>query len=719
MRHSKLTCLWFILSVANALFVNEDHNPPQSLNGSSFNIYYRSICSFRERWLSSAYFLALLKRISLPSGCRDNRLLIGDPAQETVINVLTLDNKFAKQITAQFGYGSSTSTPIYLFYYGSLCGARGQQTSTAPFGLKLPKRTRHTARFSKKHFLELRPSCTVCSDLNQNVEEAFDWYPIIMLSVILLYYLVVFSSTTLYLQSGILYYCLFGAFAVAHSSFVNCTGESACSFAAVSCNETEPCHIYCDGSNACKRSQLYCATNYFCQITCLQSDSCFNNIINCPQTANCSISAPSTNYDKRNLMYSIINCPYNGSCEVAINGEYQQLSAATINCPMGFGYDCVFKSRTSRMSANKLTINGGNGDLRITVIDRLNQAALNGATINCPLNSWNKCDINCTNIGCFAMEVNGKSSMLTINATRTAMFGYKEYGVLSKTIIHCPENDNGQKKCNINVHVNSESVRYDLTGVQIFATNAFYDLSLWCDSECFTNTSETYMICTEDVSPNTVCEMKSLTHNDNQALTEWGCVNTNCVCQPPTAKPTQYPTVRPSYAPTPSPTYKLYESPIIVYVERNGSCDYGYCQNPIDMNHTHTYCNVTADLDTSGPPCASLDYAFDCMRGIGGNHMLCSDKYDKHGAVRIGKGSFNFTNDIHLDDAQFVFQGANAMDTHLIHNAAAIDCEWRCKLAFNALSYTTKEVQHVIKSYDDAQIIFEDVIFYHSGYNDA
>eukprot|EP01083_Nonionella_stella_P276024 937659_1 len=103
MRHSKLTCLWFILSVANALFVNEDHNPPQSLNGSSFNIYYRSICSFRERWLSSAYFLALLKRISLPSGCRDNRLLIGDPAQETVINVLTLDNKFAKQITAQFG----------------------------------------------------------------------------------------------------------------------------------------------------------------------------------------------------------------------------------------------------------------------------------------------------------------------------------------------------------------------------------------------------------------------------------------------------------------------------------------------------------------------------------------------------------------------------------------------------------------------------------------
>ena len=146
---------------------------------------------------------------------------------------------------------------------------------------------------------------------------------------------------------------------------------------------------------------------------------------------------------------------------------------------------------------------------------------------------------------------------------------------------------------------------------------------------------------------------------------------------------------------------------------RTDGCDYGYCTSK-ETNNSCTNINQTT-------ACQSIDYAWDCFNGIGGNPDSngCKQQgFDGTGIFDIGEGVWDFPYNLSYYDEEVIIRGQGASLTTLKFAGSGsnwIECHWRnCSLVLKDLTITANQETMEHKQfhvYNGGTVYFRNVLF--------
>eukprot|EP01083_Nonionella_stella_P108535 315792_1 len=104
------------------------------------------------------------------------------------------------------------------------------------------------------------------------------------------------------------------------------------------------------------------------------------------------------------------------------------------------------------------------------------------------------------------------------------------------------------------------------------------------------------------------------------------------------------------------------------------------CENPLRSMKVRINVDCTGGPETAGSTCATMQYAWDCFHGIGGNpdvNGCASQGYDGNGVIDIGAGTFQWDSAIDTKHQQMELRGNGRGNTFLRHSVSTlIRCEW-------------------------------------------
>eukprot|EP01084_Bolivina_argentea_P269446 457952_1 len=189
----------------------------------------------------------------------------------------------------------------------------------------------------------------------------------------------------------------------------------------------------------------------------------------------------------------------------------------------------------------------------------------------------------------------------------------------------------------------------------------------------------------------------------------------------PTIQPSLSPTLAPTEAPSHSrPTAHPTFTNTVVYVRKNG-CDYGYC-NHSTTNETCIHSNANIYQST----CQTIEYAWNCFLGIGGDPNIngCKENgLNANGIFDIGIGQWYFPYQLHFDDNNVIIRGKESELTifnYVSYNSKWITCKWhKCWIGLHNLTIksnrtNTNDIQFYMAN--GGTLYVENVIFDGNNY---
>eukprot|EP01084_Bolivina_argentea_P042171 77792_1 len=395
---------------------------------------------------------------------------------------------------------------------------------------------------------------------------------------------------------------------------------------------------------------FYCFLYLFCMtssntIPCIGDSACQGDKFTCNEGEQCNLLCNGT-YSCRSVSF---HCATNAICDITSIGV-ASLKGANLYCPVG-DYPCLITNHGGSNSMNYVKIIGGGGDLIVYATEIIK------GYVYCPENK----DCNITAVG-------GKQTETIIDASKSARLNIvtnTNKNGWSRAAITCPSDGMIGNTGNCNFYSTSPNDGSALTNTFFDTVEGINDININCVAKCWTDGNEPIIAC--DAFPNAFCRA----HEVNN---EWQCIDTQNECNnfllpspDPTKEPSILPTMEPTTStPTETPTkYEPFTSPNTVYVRNIMSCDYGSCSNLIG-NH-ESYCiktNISNILRNDEPPCLTMDYALNCLQGIGGNQINCTDFYDGYGTIDVGIGNFNLSRSIYIKYSHIVIDGMNEIQTN-------------------------------------------------------